>query len=422
MRPSIRRRLFRGIAAVSLITTALMSLATFLAYEDMEAAMLDLIFAEEEAFFLSHLDRQNGEAIVGDNLVAAFIPQGAAQTPPALFAGLPTSHRGELHLAGRSYMVHVEHIGGGTLYLAKDITPFERREWLFRGVLAAIALSSFAFGLALAGFTSRRIAEPMSRLAAAVRKLAPGAPRGADAGFPTDFEEAELEDIALALARYLDELDAVLARERRLLGMASHEFRTPVAVISGALDVIEKDSGSDDAARRRALARIRVATEEMREQLAAILALSRAAPGDVIGRADMAAVIRGVIGDLAAAGFPDGRILWSPPPAAVEAAADPALAKMLVRNLVHNALQHTGGEVVITLEPGNIVVCDRGAGLADDFRTLMGSTGKSQPPQDGALGLYLVTLIAERLGWRLTASQAEQDGAAVTVSWKNDVS
>ena len=171
MKPSIRRRLFRGIAAVSLLTTALMSLATFLAYEDMEAAMLDLIFAEEEAFFLSHLDRQRGEAIVGDNLVAAFLPQGAAQAPPALFEGIHAPYRGELHRDGRSHMVHVEGVAGGTLYLAKDITPFERREWLFRGVLAAIALATLFLGLALAGFTAHRVAEPMSRLAAAVRRL-----------------------------------------------------------------------------------------------------------------------------------------------------------------------------------------------------------------------------------------------------------
>lgn len=416
-RQSVKRRIFRGIAAVSLVTTALMSLATFLVYEDMEAAMLELIFAEEEAFFLSHLDRQHGQAIVGDNLVAAFLPQGGAQAPPALFAGLAAPHRGELHRAGRSYMVHVEHIGGGTLYLAKDITPFERREWLFRGVLAAIALASFALGLALAGLTTRRIAEPMSRLAAAVRRLTPGAPHGADSAFPTDFGEAELEDVALAFARYLDELDALLRRERRLLGMASHEFRTPVAVIAGALDVIEKCGGTDDAARRRALARIRVAADEMREQLGAILSLSRAAPDGAQTQLDLRIVVGGVLEDLASAGFPPGRIQWSPPPAPVMAGADPALAKMLVRNLVHNALQHTVGAVSVLLDSGGLTVRDRGKGLPESLGALLASGGKSQSAQDGALGLYLVTLIAERLGWRLDATTAEDGGTRITIRW-----
>lgn len=419
MNPSIRRRLFRGIAAVSLITTALMSFAVFLAYEDMEAAMLDLIFAEEEAFFLSHLDRQHGQAIVGDNLVAAFVPQGAAQPPPALFAGLAAPHRGEVEHGGRSYLAHVERVGGGTLYLAKDISPFERREWLFRGALAAIAFASFALGLALAGFTTRRIAEPMSRLAAAVRRLSPGAPRGAEAGLPTDFEEVELKDIALAFARYLDELDTVLRRERRLLGMASHEFRTPVAVITGALDVIEKNGEGDAAARGRALARIRVAADEMREQLAAILALSRAAPGVAPGRIDMRTVIGGIIEDLAGAGLPPDRIEWTPPPVPVAADADPALAKMLVRNLVHNALQHTEGAVTLSLDAQGLSVRDRGAGLPDPFRERLAAGGKSQSPQDGALGLYLVTLIAERLGWRLDAATARDGGSRITIQWES---
>lgn len=419
MKQSIRRRLFRGIAAVSLFLSALVSLATWLAYEDMEEAMLELIFAEEEAFFLSHLDRRNGEAIVGENLVAAFVPQGAAQPPPALFAGLPTPHRGELHRSGRSYMVHVEQVAGGTLYLAKDITPFERREWLFRGVLAVIALSAFALGLALAGLTARRIAAPMSRLAAAVRGLVPGATRAADAGFPTDFEEAELGDIALALARFLDELEALLRRERRLLGMASHEFRTPVAVIAGALDVIDRNGETDATARQRALARIRVAAEEMREQLAAILALSRAGTGGATGRIDMRDVLGQVVDDLAAADLPAGRMAWAPPPAPVEVVADPALAKMLVRNLVHNALQHTGGAVALALDEGGFSVRDHGEGFPENRRVLLAAGGKSQSAQDGALGLYLVTLIAERLCWRLDAAPAADGGTLVSIAWKS---
>ncbi len=418
--PSIRQRIFRGVAVVSLLTTALMYLATFVAYEDMEAAMLNLIFAEEEAFFLSHLDRRNGEAIVTDNLVVAYIPPDSTQAPPSLFSGLASPYRGELHHAGRTYMVHVERIEDGTLYLAKDITPFERREWLFRGMLAAIALAAIAFALLLARLTAQRIAQPMSRLATAVRSLVPGRPGPARDGFPTDFREAEMQDIALAFDRYLDELDRLMQRERRLLGMASHEFRTPVAVIAGALDVIERNGETDDAVRRRALARIRLAADEMRSQIDAILALSRTPAGSVPGRTDMAEIVDSVIGDLAAAGLPAGRIGWSPPAAPVEALADPVLAKMLVRNLVHNALQHTGGEVAIELEQGSLAVSDCGPGLPDSFRSLLGSAGKSQSPQDGALGLYLVTLIAERLGWRLNASQAEQDGTAVTVSWKID--
>lgn len=418
MRRSIRRRIFRGVAVVSLITTALMSLATFLAYEDMEAAMLNLIFAEEEAFFLSHLDRRNGEAIVTDNIVVAYIPPDSTQAPPSLFTGLASPYRGELRHAGRTYMVHVERIEDGTMYLAKDISPFERREWLFRGILAAIALAAIAFALLLARLTARRIALPMSRLAAAVSRLAPGRPGPTRDGFPTDFDEAELRDIALAIARFLDELDGLMQRERRLLAMASHELRTPVSVIAGALEVIEKQGGAGAPAAGKAWRRIRVATKEMGEQLAAILALSRTPTSAAVGQADMAAVVAGVLDDLAAAGLAVERVAWIHPAMPVTADADPVLAKMLVRNLIQNALQHTsGGSVSVELRTDSLAVSDSGPGLPAEYRMRLGGKPEhAEAPPGGALGLYLVTLIAERLGWRLMADDAE-GGACVSATW-----
>ena len=416
---SLRGRIFRGVAAVGIATIALMSAAIFFAYEDMERSMLHLVFADEEAFFLSHLDT-HGNHLETATLDALFVPDGTTPPVPALFAGLSAPYSGELHRSDKSYLVHIDKVQGGTLYLAKDVTLFERREALFRMVLGATVLLTLALGVLLAHFTAARIARPLARLAAAVDGLVPGGKRKGNDRFPTEFEEAELRRIAVPFARYLQELDALMTRERRLLSLASHELRTPVAAISGALDVIEKHAGNGNGAaqQERALQRIRVAADEMRAQIDAILALSRARSAEtpVVTRMDELCV--GVIDDLAAAGLSVRRIDLMPPFGPVAVATHPVLAKMLVRNLLHNALQHTSGEVSLELAAAGLSIADTGAGLQAAYRSLIDhpSVTRSAPPE-GGLGLYLVTLIAERLGWRLTVDEPPTGGTHVSVSW-----
>ncbi len=417
---SLRGRIFRGVAAVSVVTAVLMSAAILFAYEDMERSMLHLIFADEEAFFLSHLDT-HGNHLETANLDALYVPVGANTPVPALFAGLPVPYSGELHHGEKGYLVHIDKVRNGTLYLAKDITLFERRETLFRGVLGAAFLVALAIGVLLARLTAARIARPLARLATAIDTLVPGEMRSRERGFPTDFEEAELRRIALPFAHYLDKLDRLMARERRLLSMASHELRTPVAVIAGALDVIGKhgDDGITTERTARALQRIRVATDEMREQIDAILALARAGSSAPAVMTDMATLCENVIADLANAGLPTQRVAWMPAQEPVAVPADPVLAKMLVRNLLHNALQHTAaGAVRLTLSATALTVGDTGPGLPVAYRTLLGQSVEKSTPPEGGLGLYLVTLIAERLGWQLSTGEPPTGGTEVMASWR----
>lgn len=418
---SLRKKVFRGVAAVSVATTVLLFVTVFFAYEDMERSMLHLVFADEESFFLSHLD-SHGSHLEAAGLQAVFIPEGSAEAVPPLFAGLKPPYKGELHVDDRSYLVHVDKERNGTLYLAKDVTRFEQREALFRGVLFAVVVAALLIGVLLSRLTADRVTRPLSRLAAAIGKLAPDRQTEASHSFPTDFHEAELRQIAHSFSRYLEELDCFMARERRLLSMASHELRTPVSVIAGALDVIEKRGAPCSDATDRALQRIRVATDEMREQINAILTLSRSKATNAEPDVDVTDLCASVIADLGDAGLATDRLAWSPPQEPVTVKADPTLAKMLVRNLVHNALQHTPvGEITLILAADALTVSDRGAGLSPDHKALLSSAPAKRTPAEGGLGLYLVTLIAERLGWLLTVRDSPvQPGTTITISWQKD--
>ncbi|WP_304641948.1 sensor histidine kinase, partial [Pseudomonas sp.] len=253
--------------------------------------------------------------------------------------------------------------------------------------------------------------------------LVPGQPINAERRFPVDFEEAELRRIAEPFAYYLDQLDQLMMRERRLLAMASHELRTPVSAIAGALDVVDKHGTGAPAGgpTLRALQRIRVASEEMRAQIDAILTLSRGggdAPSRV--RIELDEVCEELINELAAAGLPAHRIELSCPERPVAVETDPTLAKMLLRNLLHNTLEHTpSGPIRLRIAHDEISVEDQGPGLPLAYQRLLGQPGERTVPTEGGLGLYLVSLIAERLQWRLTTATPDQGGTRIIVSWQS---
>src|SRR3546814_10183274 len=79
--------------------------------------------------------------------------------------------------------------------------------------------------------------------------------------------------------------------------------------------------------------------------------------------------------------------------------ADPVMVRMLLRNLVQNAAQHTNNDIQVTITETAIEIEDRGMGLSADQQAIL--RGERKIASDGStisgLGLYIVTLMAERL-------------------------
>lgn len=416
MAVTIERRLRRTVLAAILITFFATVAAVIVANENLERALLELDFQAERELVLDKAPAD--AALVWDTptLKAYYAPAGIEPdaSVPSIFHGFPVPFSGEAEIDGATFLITTGLVRGGQFYLAKDISLFESREAAFHRFLWFLGIAVVLLGFLLARLTGKRLVAPIRQLANQIRDTAP-APRMRR--IAADYQDAELEAIAQSFNRFLDELEAYVKREQSLMGLASHELRTPIAVIAGALDVIEQRGGLKGSAQGPFL-RIRRAVDEMAANIDVILKLTRRkSSADRQEPVGLVELLHGVKDDLARHSASAAGRLRLTVGAHPRVNADPTLVKMLLRNLIQNAIQHTPGSVQVGITGDEVEIQDEGPGLPKAYLAYL-----SDPHSDAGellslsgLGLFIVTLICERLSWRLQVAPVTPRGTTVRV-------
>ncbi len=231
-------------------------------------------------------------------------------------------------------------------------------------------------------------------------------------------------------------LERALERERqtteiksRLVSMASHEFRTPLASIRLAAELLSNSRDRlDEAAIQRGLQTILDSTDFMTEVVTDVLDLSSlgsASPTEPLSKIPLAEFLRQIAGDFC---FPTGNpdlvsFAWNGVP--VLARGYPILLKRALFNLLGNAVKYAppGSPIVLRLRRDGrtavIQVEDHGIGIPDAevpflydlFYRASNSTGI---PGTG-LGLPLVFEAMHRMDGNVEYSQRPGGGSIFTL-------
>ncbi|MDY0270934.1 MAG: HAMP domain-containing sensor histidine kinase [Advenella sp.] len=414
---SISRRIHRAILLVSMACIAVMVVMVLEVNEDLERTMLQVEFEQELDFILQNRDDSELFVWEGFNQQLVFVPQGLA-TPaqmPEVFKGLPLGFSDEIKQGKNTYLVNIAVLPKGVVYIAKDITHFEDREFLFSIALGVMTLVIIGLGLWMATLSSRRIVDPLQQLSEQISEVPVGSqmPR-----IPVNYTDSELHSIAVTFNRFLGELESYVRREQSLLSLASHELRTPVAVMSGALDILEM-RGQLKPNDLATVARMRNACTEMRSNVEVLLKLSRnqSDVSPVTEVISLTALVEEVLDDLNNLFRVQTRVRLTVIDKSM-LRTDSVLVKMLLRNLIQNALQHTQKEIDITLGKGLIQIKDRGTGFSAGQKAILSKEMEVMPGSSSlnGLGLYIVTLMSERLQWPLQVTQSDSSGTVIQLS------
>lgn len=418
MTRSISTRIQWLVASVSGFCLAAVVLVSMMAHEGIERAMLRTDM------------RQIREALVGavttgapmqwssPGMMALYVPtESLSQIElPELFQGRKAPFSDDVLFNEKTFLVAITPVEGGTFYLARDITLFENEIVLLeRGVWGTSFLVLIvAFFLARVG--GLRLVRPIRSLALMIDRTRPSETIDR---VPTEFHDSALNSIAENFNIFLRELEAYIARERTLLRLASHELRTPIAVVTGALNVM-RDRGGLGEADLKTLTRAQRAAQEMAGNLEVVLKMGR--KQEIPTREERFHVVElltEALADLANVDASTSRISVVKRRDTVTF-ADRSLAKMLLVNILQNALRHTVGLIAVVVERDYLEVCDQGGGLDDAGFDLLTTLSKDDPwnrRKSSGLGLVVVSILAERLAWPIRASRSEGGGTAVRIDY-----
>jgi two-component system, OmpR family, sensor kinase len=267
------------------------------------------------------------------------------------------------------------------------------------GALAVLLASAIGYGLATAGL---RPVEAMRRRAAQV-SLSHEVER-----LPLPAAHDEVRRLGETLNDMLDRLRRSFDRERRFVADASHELRTPVAVIKTELEGALR-TGDYGPEVREAL----VAAIEECDRLAQLgedlLVIARSGEDRLPVRREglvVGEVLDGVRHRFADRAAQHGREVRVDAPDGLTMHADPLRIRQGLGNLVDNALRHGTGEIVLrarSASPGvELEVSDAGPGFGPDIagrafeRFARGDAARTRGGT--GLGMAIVRAVADAHG------------------------
>jgi two-component system, OmpR family, sensor kinase len=237
----------------------------------------------------------------------------------------------------------------------------------------------------------------------------------------------EVRRLGETLNDMLDRLQRSFERERRFVADASHELRTPVAVLKTEIEAALR---TDDAGphAREALTAALDECDNLAQLAEDLLVIARSADGRLpVRHEELRArpLLESVHDRFADRAEQHGRKIRVEAADDLVVRADPLRVRQALGNLVDNALRHGDGEIVLTARHADggveIDVADQGPGFAPEIaaQTFERFTrGDASRTRGGAgLGMAIVRAIAEAHGGRTEVAAA--DGAVVRL-WLPD--
>ncbi len=306
-----------------------------------------------------------------------------------------------LHIA---MFYHARRVGNFVLRIAvpyQSVT--DAKAYAVRGLLAAIG--SGALVVLVLIFFMRRYEERLSRLAL----------------------ERDLQDKLLAEMRKLEEF------RRDFITNVTHEIKTPVTSILGAVDVIsDSDPGLDERDRRELLKVLKNQSERLNALVEDILQLARLEKAEISRTTDFALCN---VGDIVETAVNLVRPLAERSGIAISVerlpvqnrSCDSRLIESAVSNLVQNAIRHSGTktiEVVVGSRPdgkAEICVADHGIGIPTECqgrifeRFYRVDKDRSRALGGTGLGLAIVKHIVQLHGGEVSVESKPGEGTTFKV-------
>ncbi len=296
------------------------------------------------------------------------------------------------------------------LYIFINFEYWNQKEHELRAHYSWSYFVAFLVAILLGIITANHVIKPLKRLMELVKK---SDPNNIPTGFSQLFKNDEFGALAKAFENSLDRVKKFIKRESQFTRDASHELRTPVTVIKGAVELLKMTPACEEKIVKKLVKRIERSTIDMETTIESLLWLARESDSSKSGVfADLLPLVQRAIDQnrQLIAGKPiEMRLITEEIP---KVSAPAGVLTIAISNLIRNACQFTvQGEIKITLKTDRIEVSDTGVGIKkDDLRDIAKPDVTGSGSNGFGFGLDIVNRLCTRFGWQLKIESQPDQG------------
>lgn len=317
---------------------------------------------------------------------------------------------------------------GGHIYqlqLMKALTEQTHFLQTLIKILSATNLIGLLIALLSGIFISRKILCPLRTITSTAQEI-----EITDLGKRIHLRNSgdELDELAETFNHMLSRLQTGFEQQRRFVSDASHELRTPITVISGYVNMLDRWGKQDQSALEEGLDAIKLEAANMDNLIEKLLFLARADQDkQVINKTHLALapLIETIIQETCMIAPHHHIILDQNNPAAVD--ADGSAIKQMVRIFIENSIKYTpsGGTIRIasrqTGQHLEITINDTGIGIPKEDQSKVFDRfyrvdqSRSKSTGGTGLGLSIARWIAQQHGCTIHLTSTLGEGTNVTL-------
>lgn len=213
---------------------------------------------------------------------------------------------------------------------------------------------------------SRRMLKPVEAIRTAAERISI---EDLSQRISTEGPEDEMKELTITFNSMIDRLDTAFQRQNQFISDASHELRTPIAVIQGYANLINRWGKSDPEVLQESIDSILTETDHMSALIRQLLFLAKSDQSRLHVQKDKVS-LNEIAGEMVRemALLQEDRTITFTEEAKVEIFADYDLIKQLLWIHGENALKYSDGKIEVKVwedeKYGFVSVTDHGVGIA----------------------------------------------------------